>query len=208
MRILIASDLHGALDSAEFLVEKALSLKPDVCVLLGDYLYHGPRNPLPLSYTPKDVATTLGAIGDAGINILAVRGNCDAAVDEGLLPFALTEQAQLHVDGLTLLAAHGHQYGRNPNFSGIAAGTVMLTGHIHFPVGTTKDHVTWWNPGTLSLPKHGFPRTYAFYENGTFTVYDMQGDVVLSHEAGTSRAQHMHPDYEAKIGETLAALGI
>ncbi len=186
MRILIASDLHGALDSAEFLYAKAQELKPHMCVLLGDYLYHGPRNPLPVSYTPQDVAQKLGDILTLGIQVMAVRGNCDAHVDEQLLPFPLTEEAHIHVDGLHMLAAHGHQYGRDPDFSSVPAGTIMLTGHIHFPVGTERDHVTWWNPGTLSLPKQGFARSYAVYEGGVFTVYDMQDKVILSHTAPQS----------------------
>ncbi len=182
MRILIASDLHGALDSAEFLCNKARALRPDMCLLLGDYLYHGPRNPLPITYTPQDVANKLGEILDLGIQVVAVRGNCDAQVDEQLLPFPLSEEARLYVDGLPMLAAHGHQYGRDPDFSRVSAGTIMLTGHIHFPVGAQRDHVTWWNPGTLSLPKQGFPRTYGLYEKGVFTVYDLQDTLVLRHE--------------------------
>ncbi len=182
MRILIASDIHGALDSVLFLQKKTQELQPDVCLLLGDYLYHGPRNPLPKDYTPQDVAIALGDIAKNGTKIMAVRGNCDAHVDEGLLPFPLTEQSALFVDGVHMLAAHGHQYGRDPDFSAIPAGTVMLTGHIHFPVGTQREHVTWWNPGSLSLPKQGYPRSYGVYENGVFTVYDMQDNVVLSHK--------------------------
>ncbi len=185
MRILIASDLHGALDSAEFLCQKAEKLQPHMCLLLGDYLYHGPRNPLPKTYTPQDVATKLGHIAKLGVQIMAVRGNCDAQVDEGLLPFPLTEEAQLSVDGHTFLAAHGHQYGRDPDFSKVPSGTIMLTGHIHFPVACQRNNVVWWNPGSLSLPKKSFPRTYAVYEKNIFTVFDMQDTVIIRHELGS-----------------------
>ncbi len=182
MRLLIASDIHGALDSALFLYEKSLALKPDLCVLLGDYLYHGPRNPLPKDYTPQDVAVTLGKIAANGTKIIAVRGNCDALVDENLLPFPLSEQSSLYVDGLSIIAAHGHQFGRDPDFSAIEAGTIMLTGHIHFPVAEDREHVVWWNPGSLSLPKQGTPRAYGVYEDGVFTVYDMKDATVLRYD--------------------------
>ncbi len=183
MRILIASDIHGSLESAEFLLQKAKELQPDLCVLLGDFLYHGPRNPLPLQYTPQDVATTLGSIMDVGkgIDIVAVRGNCDALVDEELLPFPLSPTARLHVDGHNFIAAHGHQYGRDPDFTGIAAGTIMLTGHTHVPVAEEKGQVIWWNPGSLALPKQGFPRSYAVYEQGKYVIYDVQGNVFLEY---------------------------
>ncbi len=181
MRILIASDIHGALDSALFLQEKADQWKPDLCLLLGDYLYHGPRNPLPKSYTPQDVAVALGDIAKKGIKILAVRGNCDAQVDEGLLPFPLAEQCSLYVDGFAMLATHGHQYGRDPDFSSVEDGTVVFSGHIHFPVAEQRHGVTWCNPGTISLPKQGAVRSYAIYENKVFTVYDMQDAVILQY---------------------------
>ncbi len=181
MRILIASDIHGSLESARFLQQKAQELQPKLCILLGDYLYHGPRNPLPEQYTPQAVAQKLGDIMDYGTEILAVRGNCDALVDEGLIPFPLTESLQLYVDGYSLMAAHGHQFGRDPDFSLIPKGTVMLTGHTHVPVAGEREHVYWWNPGSISLPKSGYPRSYAIYEDGTFTVYDMQERVYLKH---------------------------
>ncbi len=181
MRILVASDLHGSLESALFLLDKVQELQPDLCLLLGDFLYHGPRNPFPLQYTPRDVAKTLGNIMDYGTEILAVRGNCDALVDESLLPFPLVENLQLYVDGHTLMAAHGHQYGRDPDFSGIAKGTVMVTGHTHIPVAEKREQVYWWNPGSLSLPKQGYPHSYGVYEGGTFTIYNVKGQVFLQH---------------------------
>lgn len=181
MRILIASDIHGALDSAIFIKEKALSLKPDICLLLGDYLYHGPRNPLPISYTPQDVAEKLNELQDI-TNLLAVRGNCDALVDENLLSFPLEEEIHLEIDGLSILAKHGHQYGRQPTFSWEKDNTIMLTGHLHVPHAEKRGHVYWWNPGSISLPKENSARSYGFYENGNFTVLDMEDKVILSHK--------------------------
>ncbi len=178
MRILIASDIHGSPDSAAFLQKKAKSLKPDLCVLLGDFLYHGPRNPLPLGYTPKDVADMLG---DLGVNTLAVRGNCDAEVDEKVLPFPLVDQVWVHVDGFSILASHGHMYDyQPPEFTNIQPGNVILTGHTHMPRAEKYKHINWWNPGSLSLPKQGSVRSYGFYADGEFSVMDMQDKVCLS----------------------------
>ncbi len=178
MRILIASDIHGSPESAKFLQDKAKALQPDLCVLLGDYLYHGPRNPLPHGYTPQDVAKMLG---DLPCEILAVRGNCDAEVDECVLPFPLVDQAWIYADDLKILASHGHRYDPQPqDFANISANSIILTGHTHMPRGEAYKHINWWNPGSLSLPKQGSPRSYGFYENGTFTVMDMQDKCFLS----------------------------
>ncbi len=178
MRIIIASDLHGSPDSVSFLQNKVKSLKPDLCVLLGDYLYHGPRNPLPNGYTPKDVASMLGQLG---VNTLAVRGNCDAEVDQSLLPFPLVDQTWIYADDLAILASHGHRYDfQEPDFANINAGSIILTGHTHVPRAESYKHVNWWNPGSLTLPKQGFPRSYGFYEQGEFRVMDMQDKCFIS----------------------------
>ncbi len=179
MRILIASDIHGALDSVQFLQKKVLELQPDACILLGDFLYHGPRNPLPLSYTPQDVAN---ALNELKVDIIGVRGNCDAQVDEGLLSFPLNDNAWLHCDGHAFMATHGHKYGRTePDFSSIKAGTVVISGHTHIPMATEYGHVSWWNPGSISLPKQGFPRSYGLYEAHTFKIFDMEDRCFLEH---------------------------
>ncbi len=178
MRILIASDLHGSPESAIFLQNKVKTLQPDLCVLLGDYLYHGPRNPLPLSYTPRDVANMLG---DLNVRTLAVRGNCDAEVDESLLPFPLVEQSWIYADGLAILASHGHEYDYPPpDFARVAEGSIILTGHTHVPRAEAYKHIYWWNPGSLTLPKQGYARSYAFYADGEFSVLDMQDNCLLS----------------------------
>ena len=176
MRILIASDLHGALDSAAFLQKKASQWHPDLCLMLGDYLYHGPRNPLPMGYTPKDVARMLGELP---VPVLAIRGNCDAEVDEMLLPFPLTDKAWVQADHLQILASHGHRYGPQTDFADLPAGTVVLTGHTHIPMAESRLHVHCWNPGSLTLPKQGYPRSYALYDAGTFQVLDMEDRVIM-----------------------------
>ena len=178
MRLLIASDIHGAPDSVAFLLRKVEEYRPDTCVLLGDLLYHGPRNPLPPGYTPAEVARMLG---DISAPVLAVRGNCDAEVDLMLLPFAVAENSWLMADGLRIFASHGHLLPLNPPFAGMASGTVLLRGHSHVPLAESQGHVHQWNPGSLTLPKQGFPRSYALFQDGEFTVLDMEDRVMLRH---------------------------
>ena len=181
MRLLIASDLHGSFDSLNFLLERAHTLLPDELVLLGDLVYHGPRNPLPQGYDTRSVLKTMPDLTALPCPVLAVKGNCDAEVDLGLLPFVVTESAWLEVDGLNIFVSHGHRLPENPPCPGFRPGTVLLRGHTHVPRGETLDGLHFWNPGSLSLPKQGSVRSYGLYENRAFRVLDMQGREVLRH---------------------------
>ena len=181
MRLLVASDLHGSVESLLFLLEKARELTPDALVLLGDLVYHGPRNPLPQGYDTRSVLQTMPDRSALPCPVMAVRGNCDAEVDLCLLPFAVTESTWIEADGLSIFASHGHHLPERPPCPGIKAGTVLLRGHTHVPRGETIDGLHFWNPGSLSLPKSGSPRTYGLIENGVFCVLDMQGGEILRH---------------------------
>lgn len=125
-------------------------------VLLGDLVYHGPRNPLPQGYDTRSVLQTMPDLSALPCPVIAVRGNCDAEVDLGLLPFAVTESAWIEADGLNIFASHGHHLPERP-CPGIKPGTVLLRGH-HVPRGETLDGLHFWNPGSLSLPKGASPR--------------------------------------------------
>lgn len=182
-RLVIASDLHGSVERTAFLCERVRELQPDALVLLGDMLYHGPRNPLPTGYKPMDVAGMLAAVDTP---LMAVRGNCDAEVDLVTLSFPVPHSAWLYVDNLRIFACHGHDLPLEPPFDHIAAGTVVLRGHSHVPVGFSMGGVHVWNPGSLSLPKQGYPPSWAVYEQGEFRVMDMQGKTLLTHKPLTS----------------------
>ncbi len=186
MRLLIASDVHGSPERALFLCEKAASWQPDMVVFLGDMLYHGPRNPLPFGYKPRDVADILK---EMPAPIVAVRGNCDAEVDLLLLPFAVEDSAMLCVDGLRMLCTHGHHLPPEPPFKGVERGMVLLRGHTHIPVATSMDGVHIWNPGSTTLPKAGFPPSYGLYEDGEFRVMSIAGKELLRHRP----ADHLQP---------------
>ena len=181
MRLLIASDLHGSLESLHFLEDRIRELSPDMLVLLGDLVYHGPRNPLPPGYDTPGLLHDMPDLAAMRPPITAVRGNCDAEVDVNLLPFPMPESAWLDVEGLRIFACHGHHLPEVPPIPGLAAGTVILRGHTHVPRGETLDGLHFWNPGSLSLPKQGFPRSYGLYEDGVFRVLDMEGREILRH---------------------------
>ena len=181
MRILIASDLHGSLSSLRFLVEKAREITPDRIVLLGDLVYHGPRNPLPDGYNTMNVIQEIMDLVNLPCPLTAVRGNCDAEVDLAQLPFPVAENAWIDADDLHIFASHGHRLPEQPPVPHMKAGSVILRGHTHIPRGETLDGLHFWNPGSLSLPKHGWPGTFGIYEDGQFMVYDVLGNTVLRH---------------------------
>lgn len=182
MRILIASDLHGSLSALRFLIDKANAIKPDLILLLGDLVYHGPRNPLPSGYDTRGMLEDMPDLAALPFPISAVRGNCDAEVDIGQMPFAMPESAWIDADGLRMFASHGHHLPDNPPFAGLAQGTVVLRGHTHVPRAETRDGVHVWNPGSISLPKGGFPPTYGLYEDGVFRVLDLEDNEIMRHQ--------------------------
>lgn len=182
MKMLIASDLHGSLSSLRFLLEKAWEIKPDRLILLGDLVYHGPRNPLPHSYDTISLLNDIKELNELPCGITAVRGNCDGEVDLSLLPFHVAEDAWLVADNLQIYASHGHRLPENPPIPGIKKGAVILCGHTHIPRGESLNGLHFWNPGSLSLPKGAFPRSYAIYEDGIFRVLDMEDNEILRHQ--------------------------
>lgn len=187
MRYLIASDLHGSLPGLRFLIARARELAPDMIVLLGDLVYHGPRNPLPKGYNTLGMLDEMPTLADLPATVCAVRGNCDGEVDVNLMPFPLPPAAWLEVDGLRIYASHGHHLPENPPIAGARPGDIILRGHTHIPRGEYMDGVNIWNPGSLSLPKGGFPASYGVYEDHVFRVLAKDGGEILRHRA---RAPH------------------
>ena len=151
--------------------------KPDAVLLLGDILYHGPRNPLPESYAPKEAATALAPLAR---RIIAVQGNCDCEVDAMVLPFPLASGFSWILDGpLRIFATHGHIY--NPeNLPPLEEGDVLLFGHTHVPMArTTAAGVHLCNPGSLSMPKEDHPACYGLFEEGVFSVLTLENELYL-----------------------------
>ncbi len=164
MKLLIASDIHGSAYWCQKLMETVEAEQPDRVILLGDLLYHGPRNDLPKDYAPKKVIPMLSSLKD---RILAVRGNCEAEVDQMVLPFpCMADYALVEADGLTLYLTHGHLH--NPDsLPPLQSGTVFLSGHTHVKLDTMVGDIRCLNPGSVSIPKDG-SHSCLICENGTF----------------------------------------
>lgn len=165
MKLMIASDIHGSAYWCRRMLEKFNEEKADLLLLLGDILYHGPRNDLPKEYDPKAVIAMLNPIAD---KLLCVRGNCDSEVDQMVLDFpVMAEYALLHIDGTTIYATHGHIYGED-NPPKLKNGIVLLCGHTHIPKITEHDGYIYVNPGSVSIPKDGSENGYIIFENSEF----------------------------------------
>lgn len=164
MKLLIASDIHGSAYWCARLLEEAEREKPDRLILLGDLLYHGPRNDLPRDYAPKRVIPMLNAWKD---RILAVRGNCEAEVDQTLLEFpCMADYAALLAGDRMLYLTHGHLWSPD-RLAPLEPGTVFLSGHTHVKLDREVDGVRCLNPGSVSIPKDG-SHSYLLYEDGAF----------------------------------------
>ena len=177
MRILIASDIHGSGAGAALIREKVKALAPDRVILLGDILYHGPRNPLPDQHDPAEVVKILGGLPAP---VIAVRGNCDAEIDQFILPFHLAESVWINDGPNLILAIHGHQLPEKDEDIKVPAGAAVLSGHIHIPVAEKRGSIHRWNPGSASLPKENYPAGFGMYENGKFQALDFQGNILKS----------------------------
>ncbi len=175
MKILIASDIHGDAESCQRILEIFDRSEARWLLLLGDLLYHGPRNPIPDRYDPQRVAELLSAHRE---HILCVRGNCDGEVDQMMLPFPiLSETAMLLVDGRVWMAAHGHRKGANPTEDELPAlprGSVFLSGHTHIPTDYVDGNgIRRINPGSVTFPKGESVKSCMLYENGEFRLLDI-----------------------------------
>lgn len=180
-RIMIASDLHGDADTTALLLERFRSEGADLLVLLGDLLYHGPRNDLPAGYAPKRVIELLCGVRD---KILAVRGNCESEVDQMVLTFpVLSDSAVLFVDGRRWYLTHGHKWNAE-NPLPMVEGDLLLCGHTHVPtVIPFGRNNRYLNPGSVSIPKEGSAKSYMLYENGTFFFKKLENGEVYREES-------------------------
>ena len=167
MKLIIASDIHGSAYWCGKLCELIEKEDPDRVVLLGDLLYHGPRNDLPRDYAPKQVIPMLSALQE---KILAVRGNCEAEVDQMVLPFpCLADYALLDCDGKTMYLTHGHH--ANPDhLPPLTKGSIFLSGHTHVKLDKEVEGIRCLNPGSVSIPKDGSHSCIVF-ENGEFRFH-------------------------------------
>lgn len=180
MKLMIASDIHGSGYFAEKLLDAYKKEQPEKLLLLGDILYHGPRNDLPKGYDPKAVIEMLNPLAD---KILCVRGNCEAEVDQMVLDFpVMADYCVLYEQGKTVFATHGHLYSEAQPPK-LHKGDILLAGHTHVP--KCEEHDGWWylNPGSVSIPKENSWHGYMILDDGCFQWKDLDGQIKMQHKS-------------------------
>ncbi len=177
MKILFASDLHGSQFYCNILNNLVLKENPDKIVLLGDILYHGPRNPLPKDYDPQKVFNILNTLKE---KIICVRGNCDSEVDQMVLDFPIMSDYNIiNVDGINLFLTHGHIYNKQ-NMPNIDDKDVLIHGHTHINTIEKLEKGMYINPGSISMPKEGQENSYMIYNNKKFVIKNLEGMEIKS----------------------------
>lgn len=175
MKIMIASDIHGSAFYCRELLEAFEREKADKLLLLGDVLYHGPRNDLPKEYAPKEVISLLNALKN---KILCVRGNCDTEVDQMVLEFPiLADYCILYAGKRMIYATHGHVYHMEC-LPPLQKGDILLHGHTHIPAWTAfgENHL-YLNPGSVSIPKEGSVHGYMLLEDDVVIWKTLAGEI-------------------------------
>lgn len=179
MKLLVISDIHGSL----FYLKKILNIfeknSYDKILILGDELYHGPRNPLPKEYNPKEAAELLNRYKS---KIIAVRGNCDSEVDQMVLDFPITADYNMILwENKKIFMTHGHIYNID-NSLPLENEDILIYGHFHIPMIQRKEEKIFLNPGSISLPKGESLNSFGVFENGKFYIKDMEENILMETE--------------------------
>ncbi len=176
MTLFIASDIHGSFWYCRKMLEAYEREQADRMLLLGDILYHGPRNDLPREYAPKEVIAMLNARKD---EIYAVRGNCEAEVDQMVLQFpVLADYCLMPLGKKMIYATHGHIYNEE-HLPPMKRGDILLHGHTHVLKAERREGYILLNPGSVSLPKEGNVPSYGVLKAGRFTIRNLEGETIL-----------------------------
>lgn len=171
MKILFASDIHGSAYYCKMLMQRINEEKPEKIILLGDLLYHGPRNDLPKDYAPKEVIGMLNAMKG---KIIAVRGNCEAEVDQMVLDFdVMSTFKEININAINLFLTHGHHFNKEnpPEKSG---KFVLLNGHFHIPEISDEGDFVYINTGSVSIPKENSAHSYLTLEENIFSLKELK----------------------------------
>lgn len=172
MKWFIASDIHGSAKYCKEMLEAVKRENADRILLLGDILYHGPRNDLPEEYNPKAVIEMLNPLKDI---VLCVRGNCDSEVDQMVLNFPImAEYAIICEKDKMIYATHGHNINCE-HLPPIHSGDILLHGHTHIPDCKELSSFTYINPGSVSIPKEGSEHSYMTLEDKVFIWKNLEG---------------------------------
>lgn len=180
MKVLFASDIHGSAYYCRKLVNSFIEENADYLVLLGDILYHGPRNDFPRDYNPKKVIEMLNRISD---KILCVKGNCDAEVDQMVLNFTLHEDyKKISLEDKTFFITHGHRFNTD-NPPTMKKGDILIHGHTHITaLEYFGDDNLYLNPGSVSIPKENTQNGYMIFEDNIFKWKNLEGEILFSKE--------------------------
>ncbi|MDO5294908.1 MAG: phosphodiesterase [bacterium] len=178
MKLMFASDLHGSSTYCEKMFDIYKKENAKQLILLGDLLYHGPRNDLPEDYAPKEVIKMLNENKE---ELLCVRGNCEAEVDQMVLEFpVLADYMIMYLEGKMAFITHGHTHNLE-NLPPLKQGSLLIHGHTHVLTAQEANGVTYLNPGSMTIPKNGNKNSYMIYEDGVFTIKDLEGNEILTH---------------------------
>ena len=175
MKLFFISDIHGSLSNLKTALECFEYERARRMVVLGDALYHGPRNPLPEEYEPAEVAALLNQYKD---KIIAVRGNCDSEVDQMLIDYPMMETySTIHLEDRRFFLTHGHVFGPD-HYPHLNEGDVLAFGHTHLPIAEKRESIYVFNPGSISLPKQDHPKSYGIFDGEKLQVKTFDGQVL------------------------------
>ena len=178
MKFTIASDIHGSEYYCKKLIEAFHREQAERMIILGDILYHGPRNGLPRDYNPKSVIAMMNELSS---KLICVRGNCDTEVDQMVLDFPImADYGILPVENKIIYATHGHVFGED-NPPPLKSGDILLCGHTHVPKIADKGDYVYLNPGSVSIPKENSEHSYMILEDGQFTWKNLEGSEYMSY---------------------------
>lgn len=178
MKLMFASDIHGSEYYCKKMFEVYEKENAEKLILLGDLLYHGPRNDLPKDYAPKAVIQMLNEHKN---ELLCVRGNCEAEVDQMVLEFpVLAEYMIMYLKGRMAFITHGHNHNLE-KLPPMKKGDLLIHGHTHVQAMTETDQCVYLNPGSITLPKNGNTNSYMIYEDGLFAIKDLDGNVIMEY---------------------------
>lgn len=176
MKLFIISDIHGSLYYLKKVIEIFGKENYDKLVILGDELYHGPRNPLPKDYSPKEVIEILNKYKD---KIIAVRGNCDSEVDQMVLSYPImSDYSMIYLGNKRVFLTHGHIYNID-NPLPMSEGDILLYGHFHIPMIEKKGKRYFFNPGSISLPKNNSNHSFAILDETKFQIKDLDENILM-----------------------------
>lgn len=178
MKLMFASDIHGSEYYCKKMFEVYEKENAEKLILLGDLLYHGPRNDLPKDYAPKAVIQMLNEHKN---ELLCVRGNCEAEVDQMVLEFpVLAEYMIMYLNGRMAFITHGHNHNLE-KLPPMKKGDLLIHGHTHVQAMTETDECVYLNPGSITLPKNGNTNSYMIYDDGLFVIKDLDGNLIMEY---------------------------